>query len=90
MEKKQDEHGEYIELRGAKVYIRSEEECAKCDYHVCMRVSDGPAALERAKKATCCDCGEEIWYDPKCTFDGPKKICMHCIIKHSDDQDFAA
>lgn len=80
----------FISVQGLEIEVKSNEECAACEFRLCALVEDGPSAVSRSLQGQCCGCGKTVWYDPKMPR-GPQQqlICMKCAIKNGEQESFA-
>lgn len=68
-------------LAGLPINIISEEDAEEVDFVLCVRCEDNPGVITRNSiKEECSVCNAPVWFSRTSPI-GPKKICLHCMIK---------
>ena len=78
----QDMIGKEMEIAGIKVTVQTDAECDKADWWVCVRKNeDYPRSpLATAVVGECSKCQHPIWFNPRASPTGPRKICVECML----------
>lgn len=75
-----------VTIHGVPIHVKSDEECAKADASVHVRVADAPVKADKtAVKIPCHRCGELIWLADS-TPKNLKHYCIQCIIAQTRDE----
>ena len=78
----EDMIGKVIEVAGIKITVQTDAECDKADWWVCVRKNENypQSPLATAVVGECSKCQHPIWYNPRASLTGPKKICVECML----------
>jgi len=68
-------------LKKHNIKVLSVEECAKCDWHLCV----DHRMAETDAEGKCFVCGKPVFFKDKFPEGGPqpKKICIQCAVDYS-------
>ena len=79
-----------LNVHGMEITVASEEDCAKCDVSVHMRVKDCTGScVEGSVQIECDRCKEAIWLSPS-TPKNLRHLCMQCVMVDYEEQSVSA